>query len=172
MTTSGNVDTKQAPTTEPAWIFSYTATGPSLDWAWADERLSKARNFWLATPGPDGMPVCRPMWGFWQDNALWFSTVNRMTDHLQNDGRVVLHTESGDEVVIIEGKAERLFGKDLLQVISTGYREKYGHETVATDEGVFTPQGYGGPGYRLVPVKALGWVAPEFGTATRWTFPA
>ncbi|QFZ20146.1 pyridoxamine 5'-phosphate oxidase family protein [Saccharothrix syringae] len=170
--TASDVVTSPTPVTEPAWIFSYTATGPSLDWSWADERLSGARNFWLAVPGPDGMPVCRPMWGFWTNGTFWFSTVNRMTEHLQEDGRAILHTESGDEVVIVEGRVERLFGKENLQVIADGYLAKYSHRTVATDEGVFTPQGYGGPGYRLTPKKVLGWEAPRFGTATRWTFPA
>lgn len=169
MTTSEAV---QTPTVEPAFIFGFTAPGPLLDWAWAEERLTAARNFWLATPGTDGLPHTRPMWGFWRENGLWFSTVNRMVDHLKNDGRLVMHTESADETVIVEGRVEQLFGKESLQIISDGYAEKYGHQTNATDEGVFTPEGYGGPGFRMRPERVLGWIAPQFNTATRWIFPS
>lgn len=160
------------PVTEPAFIFGFTAPGPLLEWSWAEERLRAARNFWIATPAPNGMPHSRPMWGFWRNGAFWFSSVNRQTAYLASEGKAVLHTESGDEVVIIDGVVERLFGKENLQVISTGYKEKYNHDTNATDDGVYTLEGYGGPGWKLTPTTALGWIAPQFNTATRWVFPA
>ena len=141
-----------------------------LEWSWAEERLVAAKNFWIATPNAEGMPHCRPMWGFWQDTSFWFSSVNRQTAFLASEGKAVLHSESGDEVVIIEGAVERLYGKDKLQVISDGYKQKYNHDTTATDDGVFTLQGYGGPGWRLIPERAHGWIAPQFNTATRWVF--
>lgn len=171
MTTTEAVQTSN-PLVQPAFIFGFTAPGPLLTWSWAEERLLAARNFWINTPGADGMPHCRPMWGFWVDNAFWFSSVNRQTIFLAEVGKAVMHTESGDEVVVIEGTVERLYGKANLQVISDGYREKYNHPTNATDEGVFTLEGYGGPGWRLKPVRALGWIAPQFNTATRWVFDA
>ncbi|MFI6345968.1 pyridoxamine 5'-phosphate oxidase family protein [Streptomyces sp. NPDC050560] len=159
------------PVTEPAWIFSYTATGPQLDWEWAHKRLRESKNFWITTQGLDGRPHTRPVWGFWLEGGLWFSTTNRSVAYIEADNNVTVHTESGDEVVIVEGRCERLHGKDRLQVISDNYREYFSHETVATDEGVFTPQGYGGPGFKITPTKVLGWNAPYFNTATRWVFP-
>lgn len=160
----------RSPRTTPGWIFSHTTSGPHLEWEWAEKRLTEARNFWFATTDLTGNPHVRPLWGFWLEGAFWFATVNRSVQHIEANSNVVVHTESGDEVVIVEGVCERLYGKDRLQVISTGYKDRYNHETYATDEGVFTPQGYGGPGYRVVPSKVLGWIAPEFETATRWTF--
>src|SRR4051794_11861727 len=118
VTTTGMGDTASVPSTEPAFIFGFTAPGPLLEWSWAEERLVAARNFWLATHNTEGMPHCRPMWGFWHNTSFWFSSVNRQTAFLASDGKAVLHSESGDEVVIIEGSVERLHGKDKLQVIS------------------------------------------------------
>lgn len=159
------------PHMEPAWIFSFDAPGPQLEWEWAHKRLREATTFWLATKAFDGRPHVRPIWGFWQQGGFWFSTTNRSVPYIEAEPEVVLHTDSGEEVVIVEGRCERLYGKELLQTISTGYLERYNHSTVATDEGVFTPEGYGGPGFKIVPTKVLGWVAPQFNTATRWTFP-
>jgi hypothetical protein len=160
------------PASEPAWIFSHTTTGPHLEWEWAEKRLLDARNFWLATTALDGTPHVRPLWGFWQDGGFWFATVNRSVAFIEANGNVIVHTESGDEVVIVEGRCDRLFGKDQLQRISTGYKERYNHDTYATDEGVFTLAGYGGPGFKVTPAKVLGWIAPQFETATRWRFSA
>lgn len=36
-----------------------------LPWEWAEEGLSAARNYWVATVGPDGSPHSTPVWGVW-----------------------------------------------------------------------------------------------------------
>jgi hypothetical protein len=161
----------RVPQVEPAYIFSHTASGPLLEWEWAHKRLQESKTFWIATNALEGRPHVRPVWGFWQQGGFWFSTTNRSVAYMEDDQEVVLHTESGEEVVIVEGRCDRLYGKDVLQTISTGYKERYNHSTVATDEGVFTMEGYGGPGFKITPTKILGWTAPLFDTATRWTFP-
>ncbi len=45
-----------------------------LAWDWAVERLTKARNYWVATTCPDGRPHCVPVWGVWLDDAFYFSS--------------------------------------------------------------------------------------------------
>ncbi|KAB8167945.1 pyridoxamine 5'-phosphate oxidase [Streptomyces sp. 3MP-14] len=160
------------PEAKPGWIFSHYASGPLLEWEWAHKRLREATTFWIATNALEGRPHVRPVWGFWQDGGFWFSTTNRSVPYIEADQEVVLHTESGEEVVIVEGRCDRLYGKENLQRISDGYLERYNHSTNATDEGVFTLEGYGGPGFKITPTKVLGWIAPQFDTATRWDFPA
>jgi hypothetical protein len=43
--------------------------GP-LDWSHAEERLERARNYWIATTRPDGTPHAAPVWGYgWRDRS-------------------------------------------------------------------------------------------------------
>lgn len=37
-----------------------------IEWAWVDEQLTKARNYWIATVTPDGKPHAAPVF----DSAL------------------------------------------------------------------------------------------------------
>ena len=45
-----------------------------LPWTWALEHLHASHNFWLATTRPDGRPHLMPLWGLWDDDALYVST--------------------------------------------------------------------------------------------------
>ncbi|HEU4760074.1 MAG TPA: pyridoxamine 5'-phosphate oxidase family protein, partial [Dehalococcoidia bacterium] len=45
-----------------------------LPWAWAEERLAKSHNYWVATARPDGRPHAMPVWAVWLDDRLYFST--------------------------------------------------------------------------------------------------
>jgi len=42
-----------------------------LPWSYAVERLTSARNYWLATCRPSGAPHTTPVWGIWLDDALY-----------------------------------------------------------------------------------------------------
>ena len=76
-----------------------------LPWSWAGERLDGSRNYWVATTKPDGAPHAMPVWGLWLDGAFVFSTSpeSRKGRNLARDPRVVVHVESGEEVVVLEG---------------------------------------------------------------------
>ena len=43
-----------------------------LTWDFVTTRMEKARNYWLATTGPDGHPHAVPVWGIWLDGTLHF----------------------------------------------------------------------------------------------------
>src|SRR5581483_11367565 len=79
-----------------------------LPWSWAVERLERARNFWFSTTRPDGRPHAMPAWGVWLDGALYFegSPETRRARNLAANPALVVHLESGDEVVILEGEAQ------------------------------------------------------------------
>jgi PPOX class probable F420-dependent enzyme len=133
-----------------------------LDWAWADERLASARNYWVVTAGPDGRPHAAPVWALWLDEAVVFSTHpnSRKARNLAHDPRVVIHLESGDEVVILEGRAESVTLDDR---IADDYESKYGYRP----DPVKRSEGW----YRLRPTLAYAWLESDYpNTATRFTF--
>src|SRR5437868_6624995 len=79
-----------------------------LVWDWVDVQMEKSRNYWIASSGTDGKPHAAPVWGVWMDGALYFSTspTSRKARNLSANPDVVVHLESGDDVVILEGRIE------------------------------------------------------------------
>jgi hypothetical protein len=130
-----------------------------LAWSWADERLGAARNYWIVTAGTDREPSAAPVWGVWADGAVYFSTSprSRKGQNLAADPRVVIHLESGDEVVILHGEVERY---ELKESLADAYEAKYDYRP-EPGEGWFT----------LRPRRALAWLEREYPkTATRFDF--
>ena len=99
-----------------------------LPWSWADERLTSAHNYWIATVRQDGRPHLMPIWCLRIDGAFYFSTGrrSRKTRNLEANSHCVISTERGDEAVIVEGIAEEISFKSLPQSFVGLYREKYG----------------------------------------------
>src|SRR5262249_38341540 len=79
-------------------------------WAWAEEILTGAQRYWLATTRPDGRPHLMPVWGVWRDCALWFSTGDRSVKaaNLAACPACAVSVERGPHGVVIEGTAHRL----------------------------------------------------------------
>lgn len=133
-----------------------------LDWSWADERLVASRNYWIVTAGADGTPNAAPVWGVWADGAVHFSTSpqSRKGLDLARDPRIVIHLESGDEVVILQGEVEAYVLDDLL---ADAYEMKYDYRP--------DPEDTSGVWYLLRPQRALAWVEAEYPkSATRFDF--
>jgi hypothetical protein len=150
--------TASRPKFPSSYGISQAAEG-QLDWSWAVERLAAARNYWIVTSGAGGRPHASPVWGLWLDDAFVFGTSpdSRKGKNLIRDPSVVVHLESGDEVVILEGEIERGPIDDRIADI---YKDKYD----------FRPK----PGegwFWLRPASALAWVERDYPkTATRFTF--
>jgi nitroimidazol reductase NimA-like FMN-containing flavoprotein (pyridoxamine 5'-phosphate oxidase superfamily) len=140
-----------------------------LDWSWATERLTTAKNFWFSTTRPDGRPHAMPAWGAWLDGAFYFdgSPETRRMRNLAQNPAISIHLESGDEVVILEGQS-RETGKpdaDLAQRLAAELARKYG----PTYEPGTDTWDHGGL-YELRPRVAFGWSKfPD--NVTRWRFP-
>ena len=81
-----------------------------LDWSWAEERLEQALNYWFATTRPDGRPHAMPAWAVWLDGTVYFegSPLTRRARNIAENPAVVVHLESGDDVVILEGEAHEV----------------------------------------------------------------
>jgi len=58
----------------------------------------------------DGLPHAVPVWGVWVDGALYFGTDrrSRKARNLATNQGAVVHLESGDDAVILEGFAEEI----------------------------------------------------------------
>jgi PPOX class probable F420-dependent enzyme len=109
----------------PAFPPGYGLTGAKLlPWSWAVERLTHGRNYWICTTRADGSPHAMPVWGLWRGDAVVFSTSpsSAKARNLAHDPRVVVHLESGDEAVILEGEAERI---SIDAAAADAYEEKY-----------------------------------------------
>lgn len=143
------------------------ADGELLPWSWAEQRLTDARTYWIATTRPDGRPHTRPVWGVWLDDHLWFSTGSLARHNLVTNPAITVHPDDGDRVVVIEGRAERVTDVGALRSMCTPYTVKYDYPIHPTDEGMRDDAGNEGPVYRVVPDVVLGWDA-DMARPTRW----
>ena len=81
-----------------------------LSWPEVAARLAAARNYWLCTTTSSGAPHAVPVWGVVAGQVLYLyserSTVKAR--NLAANPRVVVHLESGEDVVIVRGTATDL----------------------------------------------------------------
>lgn len=138
-----------------------------LPWSWANERLSKAHNYWVATTRPDGRPHAVAVWGVWVNDMFFFSTGarSRKARNLAKNPRCVVCTERADKAVIVEGIASKVRVSSIPKRVVSEYSRKYKWEL---DPNL-------GPLYAVRPISVFGFIeaADEFsGAATRWTFPS
>ena len=152
------------PLIDPAYGVVPDASGAELlPWSWAVERLTGARSYWVCTTRPDGRPHATPVWGLRLVDEIWFS-VARCSVKARNLARnptAVIHLESGDEVVIVEGRVTER--RERLTPFLDAYEEKYGlrPDLAALDAVV----------YALAPDVALTWAERDYPrSAVRWVF--
>jgi hypothetical protein len=141
-----------------------------MPWSWAVERLERARNYWFSTTRSDGRPHAMPAWAVWLDGLLYFegSPETRRARNLAANPELVVHLESGDEVVILEGptraagRPERGLAERLAAAFSAKYAQSHDYRPAPDqwDEGGL---------WTLHPRVAFGW--SEFPkNVTKWTF--
>ena len=138
-----------------------------LPWSWAERQLVRARNYWVATAGAEGVPHTRPVWGVWADGELALSVGGgRMTANLSQRGAdVTVHLESGDRVVLLEGSATPMVPPT--EAFLAAYNEKYEWDLTADSSGAFV----------FRPRVGYGWISdPDDrgetfqNSGTRWSF--
>ena len=137
--------------------------GALIPWSWAVERLEGAHNYWICTTREDGRPHAVPVWGLWLEEAFWFSTgrTSAKGRNLARNPAIVVHLESGDETVILEGDVEEAAGD--LERYADAYEAKYAYRPSTVDETNVT--------YVLRPRAAQTWTESGFPRdATRWVF--
>lgn len=122
--------TRDRPQTERSYGIPDDHAG-LLPWSFVLDRLGADRTFWIATTRPDGAPHTRPVWGVVVDGTFHCGggERTRWVRNLAADPHLVVHSESGEEVVIIEGRAEQLDeNADAIEHVDAAYAEKYGIE--------------------------------------------
>ncbi len=106
-----------------------------------------------------------PVWGVWLDEAFVFSTDpnSRKGRNIAANPEIVVHVESGDEVAILEGRAERLTRGVLLGRFVDSYAAKYGYRIELGEQAMGV--------YEIRPRVAFSWREADFpSSAARWTF--
>lgn len=130
-------------------------------------KLASARNYWVSSSSRAHGAHAAPVWGVWVDDELWFSTDARSAKgrNLREDPRVSVHLESGDDVVVVRGRVERIPHEhpDARRFV-TAYETKY--EMTFPDP---LPEAYAV--WRVRPGHVLVWTEADFATsAVRWGF--
>ena len=138
-----------------------------LPWRWAEQRLTKSHNYWIATTRPDRRPHVMVIWGLWLDGVFCFSTgpESRKARNLADNPNCVISTDNAAEAVIVEGQAERvtfLSHSAFFKKFIRAYKKKYDWQ-IDGGEGNF---------YIVRPRVVFGFWEEEFtGAATLWRFP-
>ena len=151
----------------------YGVAGPDqgsglLHWSWAAERLTAARNYWVASSWPDGRPHTMPVWGAWDDSTLWFTSAigSRKVLNLRADPRCCVTTEDASDPVIIEGTARIVTDIAVIQRVVDLMNAKY-HSGMTLD--FLDPARNATIG--VVPQRVFSMLHSDFtGSATRWSF--
>src|SRR4029079_16763461 len=136
-----------------------------LAWSWATERLESARHYWVATTRPDGRPHSMPVWGIWLDGAFFFGSGRNSAKsrNLAANPAIVVHLESGDETVILEGLAEPVLDGE----VERGGDEAYGANHALPPH----PSGRAAPWFAVRPRRAYVWTESGYpGIATQFDF--
>lgn len=145
----------------PGYGLQPAETGLGLfPWGKVQEKMEAARNYWLATVRPDDRPHAAPVWGIWVDDAFYFGTgkESRKARNLLANPAIVVHLESGDDVIIIEGNVEVVTDMGLLSRLDVVYQTKYNVNLVGEH-----------PVFAVRPRTAYAWLEKDFpGSATRW----
>ncbi len=141
-----------------------------LPWSWAEERLSRSHDFWLATVTPDGAPHLMPVWAVWHQGQLWFSSGNgsRKARNLAVQPRCSLATDNPLEPVVVHGRARRVTDHGALVAMLEAENTKYG-----TSYGMDMVDPASNSVFSLSPEWVFALDSRDFsGSPTRFTFSA
>jgi PPOX class probable F420-dependent enzyme len=163
----------EIPRVSRPYMPGYGIAGPDqgsglLPWSWAAERLTAARNYWVASTWPDGRPHTMPVWGAWDDSTLWFTSAvgSRKVRNLRADPRCTVSTEDASDPVIIEGTARVVTDIASIRRVVDLMNAKY-HSGMTMD--FLDPARNATIGVR--PQRVFSMLHSDFtGSATRWSF--
>ena len=151
----------------------YGVVGPDegtglLAWRWAEEKLAASHDYWVVSVWPDGRPHAMPVWGVWEEGALWFSSGgrSRKVRNLIADPRCVVTAQDTTDPVIVEGTAEIVTDPRALartiELVNAKYSTAYTVDFL--DPAVNAT-------VRVRPRWGFGLVQEDFsGSPTRWRF--
>jgi nitroimidazol reductase NimA-like FMN-containing flavoprotein (pyridoxamine 5'-phosphate oxidase superfamily) len=138
-----------------------------MSWAEVAERLAAARNYWLGSTTASGAPHAAPVWGAVTGGTLYVYS-ERSTVKARNlaiDPRVVIHLESGEDVLIVRGVAEELGAPADVPAVVAALAAKY----TRPEDRQYLPDA--DPAfdvvYALRPRSALAWRLDDYAASQR-----
>jgi len=151
------------------------AESTKIMWGRVQARLRSAYNYWLGTATPDGTPHVVPVWGIWMENIFIFGTDrhSRKGRNLAANPRVVVHLESGDDVVILTGNVAEITDAALLHRMDAVYAAKYVDGVTGQPYHPLVAEAAGNAAvfYAMHPTVAHAWLEAAFVlSANRWDF--
>jgi hypothetical protein len=140
----------------------------TMTWSEIATRLSAARTYWLGSTTPSGAPHAAPVWGVVHEETLYLyserSTVKAR--NLAADPRVLVHLESGEDVLIVRGSAEDVGSPADVPDVVAALGRKYS----APEDQQFLPAA--DPAFDVVyeirPQSALAWRLDDYDAQSRW----
>lgn len=141
-----------------------------LPWKWAEDRLKKSRQYWIATTRPDGRPHVMIVWALWMDDVLYFSTGanSRKARNIAANPQCTICTDNAAEAVILEGVVETERNVDRIRGFVPLYEKKYKWKLGEMGENLIALKD---PLFYLRPVVAFGlWEKKFASSATSWKF--
>jgi uncharacterized pyridoxamine 5'-phosphate oxidase family protein len=139
-----------------------------LPWKWAEDRLGKSRQYWIATTRPDGRPHVMVVWALWMDGVLYFSTgsKSRKARNLKPNPNCTMCTEKADEAVILEGVVDTERNVETIREFLRLYEKKYKWDMSSMADDLLKLKE---PVFYLRPKVGFGLWEKKFATsATRW----
>lgn len=109
-----------------------------------------------------------PVWGLWLNGAFYFATdrSSRKSRNLVLNPHAVVHLESGDEVIILEGVMKEIAEASALRRFADAYSAKYDIKVGVTSKARRTTAIF-----TMRPSTAYAWLESDYpGSATRWQF--
>jgi len=136
-----------------------------LPWSWAIERLLSARNYYISTTRPNGLPHCMPVWGVWFENSFYFSSGRRSRKalNLKENPRCVVCPEGADRAVVLEGVSNLVEEGPIFRRFVEAYKAKYNFDMDTMDMAESAV-------FAVHPVVVFGFTEDLATIATRWTF--
>jgi hypothetical protein len=141
-----------------------------LPWKWAEQRLKRSRQYWIATTRPDGRPHVMVVWAQWLNGALYFSTGanSRKAQNLAVNPHSTICTANPAEAVILEGVVETERDLERIHEFIPLYEKKYRWKLGEMANSLLSLKD---PLFRLRPKVAFGlWEKKFAASATRWIF--
>ena len=151
----------------------YGTLGPDqgtglLPWSWAEERLARSHDYWLASVTAAGHPHLMPVWAVLFRDELWFSSSrsSRKARNLLAHPYCSLATQEPLEPVVVEGPARLVTDAAALTAAldaeNSKYGTSYGPEWIDQERVSW---------FALAPERVFGLDSEDFaGSPTRWQF--
>jgi nitroimidazol reductase NimA-like FMN-containing flavoprotein (pyridoxamine 5'-phosphate oxidase superfamily) len=140
-----------------------------LPWSHVEQRLSEAVHYWLCSVRPNGYPHAVPKWAVYVGGKIYFdgSPETRHARNIFENPHVVVHLESGEDVVIVEGiaKASGRPTPELAIELVKSYARKYAERGYIPEPHQWDEGGL----FEIIPKTVMAWT--QFtDDPTRFTF--